>query len=73
MDIDKVGRRNMAFLRQSPALTFLELLAPLCTPVGRLLTMKPERLKEAVNRFEKLGIKRGERIVPQSPARAAAL
>ncbi|KAF8752441.1 hypothetical protein HU200_002792 [Digitaria exilis] len=57
-DVDKVGRSSVAFLRQCG----LDIRRIVGTNrySSRLLTMKPELLKEVVHRVEELGIKRGQ-------------
>jgi mTERF domain-containing protein len=61
-DLDNTARPNVAFLRQC-GLNISEIA---CAGLyyARLFTKNPERLKEAVQRVEELGIYRGTRMFP---------
>ncbi|TVU11347.1 hypothetical protein EJB05_44929, partial [Eragrostis curvula] len=64
IDPDKATEPNMALLRQC-GLNASDLLASnIYAP--RLFTMNPERLREAVERVEELGVQRGARMFPRA-------
>jgi mTERF domain-containing protein len=58
VDVNKTARPNVAFLRQC-RLNISEIVGGARLNFARLLTMKLDRLKEAVQRVEELGIDRG--------------
>ena len=63
MDLDKVARPNVAFLRQCGQ--DISEIAGTNLYVSRIFTMKPELLKETVQRVEELGVERSARMFPQ--------
>jgi len=60
MDLDKVARPNVAFLRQCGQ--DISEIAGTNLYVSRIFTMKPELLKETVQRVEELGVERSARM-----------
>ncbi|RLN12967.1 hypothetical protein C2845_PM09G10270 [Panicum miliaceum] len=59
-DLDKVARPNVDFLRQCGH--YISELAGTNLYLSRIFAMKPEVLKETVQRAEELGVKRGSRM-----------
>ncbi|PUZ61221.1 hypothetical protein GQ55_4G258700 [Panicum hallii var. hallii] len=60
MDLDKVARPNVDFLRQCGQ--DISEIAGTNLYISRIFTMKPELLKETVQRAEELGVERGARM-----------